>query len=74
MTKQEFIEKAISNGIMSGNIHVWCSVDDVDCEVEHNRIEHIAFQVSESLKNNYEDPLWDKLFEQFKYKWENEVE
>ena len=66
MTKQEFIEKAIQNGVQNDAYDVWVVVDgyqyttSIDDVLNH--AETYPFEASDYLESNLDAPAWDALY------------
>ena len=70
MTKQEFIEKAIQNGVDNDSKYVWVFVDgykyitDIDDESDYNDEEQ-PYRASYYLETYTDSSAWDDLYEQY---------
>ena len=70
LTKQEFIEKAIQNGVDNDSKNVWVVVDgykyiiDIDDEIDYND-EDQPYMASYYLETYTVSSAWDELYEQY---------
>ena len=70
MTKQEFIEKAIQNGVDNDSKYVWVIVDGyrytttIDDELDYND-EDQPYMASYYLETYIVSSAWDDLYEQY---------
>lgn len=70
MTKQQFIEKAISNGVDNDSKNVWVIVDGyrytttIDDELDYND-EDQPYMASYYLETYTVSSAWDDLYEQY---------
>ena len=68
MTREEFIKKAIENGVQNDSVSVWVVVDDDLCIISINDVlnhaETYPFEASDYLENNLDASAWDDLYEQ----------
>ena len=70
LTKQEFIEKAIQNGVDNDSKNVWVVVDGykyttpIDDELDYND-EDQPYMASYYLETYHDSSAWDDLYEQY---------
>lgn len=68
MKREQFIKKAIENGVQNDSISVLVVVDGVQYTVSINDIldheETVPFEASDYLEKNLDAPAWDDLYEQ----------
>lgn len=68
MTREEFIKKAIENGVQNDSTSVWVVVDGVQYTVSINDVldheETVPFEASDYLEKNLDASAWDDLYEQ----------
>ena len=70
MTKQEFIEKAIQNGVDNDSKNVWVIVDGykyitaIDDELDYNDDDQ-PYKASYYLETCTDSSAWDDLYEQY---------
>ena len=69
MTREEFIKKAIKNGVQNDSTNVWVDIDDVVCIISIDDVldyaETYPFEASDYLESNPDDRAWDVLYNQY---------